>query len=108
MERLPNTREAALLNCLVKGEQDGHQLLERYSERARRRMPLGSFYVTLDRMEQRGLVRTRLENRASGRGGNRRKYFAITADGWRALQALRDAVGPEGWRAAAQGEPDGI
>lgn len=45
-------------------------------------------YTTLDRLEQKGIVRSRIGEPTPERGGRRRKYFELTAPGAR---AVRDA-----------------
>ena len=103
MTHMPNTREGILLACLAHGEHDRHWLLAQYRRRTGREMPIGSFYLTLDRMEQRGLVRSRMEDEAMGFGGKRRKCFTITSDGMRALDALSLALVGNRWRLAEAG-----
>jgi PadR family transcriptional regulator, regulatory protein PadR len=84
---VPNTRELCLLGILIAGEKYGLQLREEYEVASRDRMPLGSLYVTLDRLEVAGFVRSRIGESVAANGGNRRKYFVLTAAGRRAFDA---------------------
>ncbi len=55
-------------------------------------MPLGSLYTTIDRMEQKGFVTSRLGAAGQERGGNRRKYFKLTGMGRQALQEYERSI----------------
>ncbi|MEJ2204592.1 MAG: PadR family transcriptional regulator [Gemmatimonadota bacterium] len=61
-------------------------------------LPSGTIYPTLGRMRRNGLVRTRWEDQrtAEREGRPRRRYYELTAEGWRALvegvARLRDAA----------------
>ena len=83
--KTPTTREAAILSILINGERYGRQVRDEYEDRMQRKMPLGSLYVTLDRMEDAGFVTSRMGDASPRRGDNRRKYFKITGAGRRAL-----------------------
>jgi DNA-binding PadR family transcriptional regulator len=47
---------------------------------------LGAVYVTLDRLEDKGLVASWLSDPTPERGGRRRRYYKLEALGERALQ----------------------
>jgi DNA-binding PadR family transcriptional regulator len=62
----------------------------------------GSVYVFLDRLEDRGLVESRLEERIPGMSGPTRRVYRVTAHGkrvlqlWTKLQSLQmNALRPE-------------
>ena len=55
--------------------------------RAVRRLSISAVYTTLDRLEDKGCGRSRIGEPTSERGGRRRKYFALTPAGARALRA---------------------
>ena len=48
----------------------------------------GAIYVTLDRLEEKGLLRSRLAEPTAERGGRAKRYFTLTAAG---LHAARDS-----------------
>lgn len=54
--------------------------------RASRSVSRGAVYVTLDRMERKGYLRSELSDPTPERGGKARRVFAVEADG---LVALR-------------------
>ena len=58
----------------------------------RRRVPSGSLYITLDRLESKGLITSRLGERAPDRAGRPKRYVSVTKAGVEAVRELRKAV----------------
>jgi len=58
--------------------------------RARRRVSLGAVYKTLDRLEQKHLVRSTLGPATAARGGRRKRIYNVTPLG---LKVLRSSLG---------------
>ena len=52
----------------------------------------GTIYVTLHRLERRGLVASELGDPTPERGGKAKRCFTVTAEGRRELRASRAAV----------------
>ncbi len=59
---------------------------------------MGAIYAALDRLEQKGFVRSTLGASTPERGGKRKRLFAITPDGVRLVNDLR-RVRERIWRA---------
>jgi DNA-binding PadR family transcriptional regulator len=59
--------------------------------RAARNVSIGAVYATLDRLEDKGLVRSRLGEASEARGGRAKRCFTITATGARALKRSQQA-----------------
>ncbi|MGD8276989.1 MAG: PadR family transcriptional regulator [Gemmatimonadota bacterium] len=57
-----------------------------------RRVPSGSLSLTLDRLEDKGLVRSRMGDPDPVRGGRPRRYVEVTASGVRAVRETREAM----------------
>jgi PadR family transcriptional regulator PadR len=57
-----------------------------------RRVAIGAVYATLDRMEQKGLVKSRDVAGGPERGGRARRYFTVTALGADALNESRTTL----------------
>lgn len=55
------------------------------------RSPL-ALYATLDRLEQKGLLVSRLEEGTPVRGGRVRRFYQMTADGVKALNEAKAAL----------------
>jgi PadR family transcriptional regulator len=61
-------------------------------ERTERRLSISAVYTTLDRLEQKGLVRSWIGAPPPQRGGRRRQHFSQPA-GARALRSAYNAFG---------------
>ena len=57
-----------------------------------RQCSLGALYTTLDRLEQKGLLRTWRGEPSPERGGRAKKMVRLTAKGTREAQAFYEAV----------------
>jgi PadR family transcriptional regulator PadR len=84
-DKIPTQREAVILGILLNADRYGREIRDEYERRTRRRMPLGSLYTTLSRMEDYGFVKSWMGESTHARGGNRRKNFTITAKGCHAF-----------------------
>ena len=83
--RMPTSREAVMLDILMNGERPGRDIRNEYEERTGQKMPLGSLYTTLTRMETAGFVTSRTGGTTPERRGYPRKVFSITGTGETAL-----------------------
>ena len=59
------------------------------AERSRRPVARGALYTSLDRLEGKGLVTSKLGESLAVRGGRPRRYFTVTSSGLDALRAAR-------------------
>ncbi|HEX9565746.1 MAG TPA: helix-turn-helix transcriptional regulator [Gemmatimonadaceae bacterium] len=60
---------------------------EEIQARTGRDVSRGAIYVTLDRMERKGYVRSKLGSPTPERGGKAKRLFTVAAPGQRALRA---------------------
>lgn len=67
-------------------------ILDEIEQRTGRAASAGSMYVTLDRLEAKGLLRSRLGDPTDDRGGRQRRYVTVTAAGVRELRSSRAAL----------------
>lgn len=82
--------QLVLLAVLQVGEDAYAPAIREQLERAMgRRVSRGSVYVTLDRLQQRGLLSSTEVPPRPGRGGRPRRQVAVTPEGVAALQQLR-------------------
>jgi PadR family transcriptional regulator PadR len=86
--------EQAILLALVRLGQDayGRAILKEAQTRLQRELAAGAVYTTLDRLEQKGLISSRLGAGTDIRAGRPRRYYAIEGAGVRALNEARAAV----------------
>ena len=70
----------------------GSQIRQCLADTADRDISIGALYTTLERLEQKGLLKSRLGEATAERGGRAKKYFAITAEGQQALNRSKQAL----------------
>ena len=71
----------------------GVPISEAIEESSGREVAIGSVYITLERLERKGFVASRLGEPTAERGGRAKTYFRVTANGLRAVrQAQRTLV----------------
>jgi DNA-binding PadR family transcriptional regulator len=71
------------------GDGYGASILRALDERVDRRVTPGALYATLDRLESKGMIWSRLAEPEPGRGGRRKRYMDVTAAGRAALERTR-------------------
>ena len=82
-------KEALILQLLIEGgELYGLELVAR----SKRRLKRGTVYVTLGRMEKKGLIRSHLEPQPPDAGGLPRRIYEATAAGRHVLAAWTELV----------------
>lgn len=86
--------QAVLLAAVKLGtEAYGRGILRAVQEGLQREIAAGAVYATLDRLEQKSLLSSRLEADGSAvRGGRARRYYRVTAGGVRALNESKQAL----------------
>ncbi|MGH7576910.1 MAG: PadR family transcriptional regulator [Longimicrobiales bacterium] len=86
MGYLGEFEQMILFSLLQRGEEAyGVAIREAIEERTGRVVSSGAIYTTLGRLEERGLVVSRLGEPMPGRAGRPRKYYALEPAGARAL-----------------------
>jgi PadR family transcriptional regulator PadR len=60
--------------------------------RTGRDVSVGAIYTTLDRLEVKGYVRSRLGEPTTERGGRAKRFFRVTAKGIRAVNSTHEAL----------------
>ena len=92
-EFLGEFEQLVLLALLRLGDEAyGMTVRREIGERASRDVSIGAVYATLDRLEEKGLVKSRLGEPTDERGGRAKKCFTMTGAGARALERSQDAV----------------
>ncbi len=95
--------ELLVLSALLRlgDEAYGVPIAETIAETSGREVALGSVYVALDRLRQKGLVMARIGEPTPERGGRAKTYFRLTAAGVREVrQARRTLIGL--WQASPE------
>lgn len=85
--RLGELEQLVLLALLRLGDQAyGVAVQREIAEHARRSLSYATIYTTLNRLEGKGLVATRLGEATAERGGRRKTYYTVSRDGRLAVQ----------------------
>lgn len=75
----------------LNGDAFGTNVLQELSERVGRKVSRGALYVTLDRLEEKGMLTSHLGNPTPRRGGKPKRYLTVTPAGLAALRRSRTA-----------------
>lgn len=70
----------------------GAAIVREIEQQTGRSVSGGSLYVTLDRLEDKGLVSSRMAERSPRRGGRPKRFMSVTPEGLQALRAAREAM----------------
>ena len=81
------------------GQAYGRAILRGTQTALDRQAAAGAVYATLDRLEQKGLVTSRVETGTAVRSGRARRYYQLTAVGLKALNESKAAL-EQMWRGA--------
>jgi DNA-binding PadR family transcriptional regulator len=93
MMPLGEFEQLVLLAVLRAGEGAyGTRVLQEVRSGGGRRVSRGALYVTLARLEEKGLLRARVEEGGTGRGGRPRRLLRVTAEGLRSLRSARSTL----------------
>jgi PadR family transcriptional regulator len=94
MAELLGTFEQAVLLAIIHlgAHAYGRTILHQVQESLKRNVSAGSVYTTLDRLERRGLIRSHLAEGTPARGGRARRYYAVAAEGVRALNDAHKTI----------------
>jgi DNA-binding PadR family transcriptional regulator len=88
--RLGELEQLVLLALLRLGDQAyGVAVQREIAAQARRTLSFATIYTTLNRLEAKGLVATRLGEATAERGGRRKTYYTVSRGG---RQAVKDSL----------------
>jgi PadR family transcriptional regulator PadR len=67
-------------------------ILEQLEVALKRRVSRGSLYITLDRLQHKGMLRSKAGTRDPERGGHPKRYVSVTKKGIAALRDCRESL----------------
>lgn len=76
---------------VLQEEAYGNAIVTEIKERVGRDVNLSAVHVTLYRLEDKGLVKSRMGGATNARGGRRKRMFKITNAGLSMLRSLKEA-----------------
>jgi DNA-binding PadR family transcriptional regulator len=68
----------------------GAEIRQLLHEQVNRNVAIGALYLTLERLEKKGMVNSTLGESTPERGGRAKRYFEVTGKGQKALSRSRD------------------
>jgi len=74
----------------LEGQAYGALLLEDLQKRTGRNIQLSAIHVALYRLEEKKLVQSCMGGATAERGGRRKRFFSVTADGLQILKDIRN------------------
>jgi PadR family transcriptional regulator PadR len=85
--------QMVILAVLVLGDDAyGVTIRRELEERVGRSATRGALYTTLERLESKGYLTSRMGDPTPERGGRSKRYFRVTTAGLSALKAAREAM----------------
>jgi PadR family transcriptional regulator len=86
--------EHLVLLALIRLDADayGVSVRQELASRSGRDVSIGAVYATLDRLEQKGYVRSRIGESTAERGGRAKRHFTITARGTAAVERTHEVL----------------
>ena len=92
-DTLGGLEEIVLLAVMRLGEKSyGVTIRREIEEKTGRDVSLGAIYPTLDRLEEKGLVRSWKGEPTGERGGRARRHFRLSESGLEVLRRSREAI----------------
>jgi len=89
-----NDLELLVLLALIRlgPEAYGVPIAREIEAQGKRSVALGTVYAVLERLAEKGLVRSELGEATQARGGRAKRYFQVTAKGLQEVRATREAL----------------
>lgn len=90
---LKQTEQVVMLAVMRKQpDAYGVSIFEELERRLGKAVPMATIYVTLEKLEAKGFVKSRQGEATAERGGRAKMFFALTAKGQSALTASLSAL----------------
>ena len=71
----------------LRGNAYGVSVMDEVSKRERRQIAYGTVHVTLDRLQEKGFLKSKMGEPSAERGGRRKRFYEVTGKGEKALSA---------------------
>lgn len=76
--------------CVLENDAYALDIKEEVEHRTNRRMNISAIHTTLYRMEDKGLLQSKLGEASQVRGGKRKRLFSVTAFGLKSLSEINE------------------
>jgi PadR family transcriptional regulator, regulatory protein PadR len=90
--RLGDFEEVLMLLVGILGDENAYafRIAEEFETQTGRAVSIGAVHSTLDRLENKGFLKSAMGNATTTRGGRRKRIFTITAPGKRVLREAKE------------------
>lgn len=89
--RLGEFEEVILLLVGILGEEAySFKVAEEFEQQTKRTVSIGAVHSTLNRLEEKGFLSSKVGKATAERGGRRKRIYTISAYGKRTLESARD------------------
>lgn len=79
-----------IIVAILKEEAYGVKVMDEILDQTGRKVNISAVHTTLDRLEKKGFVASFWGGSSSERGGRRKRLFAITAEGSKAIEYVHE------------------
>jgi DNA-binding PadR family transcriptional regulator len=79
-----------LITALLEEDAYGVTITQEIEKQTARKVGFNTVHTTLQRLEEKGLIASKMGGATAERGGRRKRYFRITALGSRTLRELKE------------------
>lgn len=79
-----------LITALLEEDAYGVTITQEIEKQTARKVGFNTVHTTLQRLEEKGLIVSKMGGATAERGGRRKRYFRITALGSRTLRELKE------------------
>lgn len=79
-----------LISALLEEDAYGVTITQEIERQTGRKVGFNTVHTTLQRLEEKGLIASKMGGATAERGGRRKRYFRITALGSRTLRELKE------------------
>jgi PadR family transcriptional regulator PadR len=89
--KLLSRTEELLLNCILRLEENAYTFMirEKLKEITGKTWAFGAIFISLDRLERKGYVKSYLGDETPERGGRRKRFYSVSKQGLKALAQIR-------------------
>jgi DNA-binding PadR family transcriptional regulator len=89
--KLLSRTEELLLNCILRLEEEAYTFMirEKLKEITGKTWAFGAIFISLDRLERKGIVSSYLGEETPDRGGRRKRFYSVSKQGLKALAQIR-------------------
>ncbi|UZR97672.1 PadR family transcriptional regulator [Chondrinema litorale] len=90
MENLGNLEESVLLIVMILDDAYGVSVSEAYEEKTGNTISIPAIHTVLKRLETKGMVKSKMGESTSERGGRRKRLYEATPYGYKVISHIKE------------------